>query len=120
MYCGDETGSFIGDVGSHVCRFGYGGEDNPKLVVPSYVDKGKRRMVSSVLHPPSTIANNDNFSMESILRMPDVGKDMKPLTDPNDFLCQGDSIESWDAMETAWETSMDIHHARDTKKHTTG
>ena len=37
MYCGDETGSYIGDVGSHTCRFGYGGEDNPKFVVPSYV-----------------------------------------------------------------------------------
>ena len=37
MYCGDETGSFIGDVGSHTSRFGYGGEDNPKYVAPSYM-----------------------------------------------------------------------------------
>lgn len=37
MYCGDETGAFIGDVGSHTARFGYGGEDCPKLVVPSAV-----------------------------------------------------------------------------------
>jgi actin-related protein len=37
MYCGDETGSFIGEIGSHACRFGYGGEDNPKMVTPSYV-----------------------------------------------------------------------------------
>ena len=35
MYCGDETGAFIGDVGSHTARFGYGGEDCPKVVVPS-------------------------------------------------------------------------------------
>ncbi|KAL3794327.1 hypothetical protein ACHAW5_009887 [Stephanodiscus triporus] len=37
MYCGDETGAFIGDVGSHTARFGYGGEDCPKVVVPSAV-----------------------------------------------------------------------------------
>jgi len=36
MYCGDETGSFIGDIGSYASRFGYGGEDSPKYVVPSY------------------------------------------------------------------------------------
>ena len=37
MYCGDETGAFIGDIGSHTARFGYGGEDCPKVVVPSAV-----------------------------------------------------------------------------------
>jgi Actin len=35
MYCGDETGSFVGEVGSHTARFGYGGDDAPKFVVPS-------------------------------------------------------------------------------------
>eukprot|EP00986_Skeletonema_menzelii_P011792 scaffold6187_cov139-Skeletonema_menzelii.AAC.10 len=39
MYCGDETGAFIGDVGSHTARFGYGGEDCPKVVIPSAVYK---------------------------------------------------------------------------------
>lgn len=39
MYCGDETGAFIGDIGSHTARFGYGGEDCPKLVIPSAVYK---------------------------------------------------------------------------------
>jgi actin-like protein 6A len=37
MYCGDETGAFIGDIGSHTARFGYGGEDCPKVVIPSAV-----------------------------------------------------------------------------------
>jgi len=32
MYCGDETGSFVGEVGNYHCRFGYGGEDAPKYV----------------------------------------------------------------------------------------
>jgi Actin len=35
MYCGDETGSFVGEVGSHTSRFGYGGDDAPKFVAPS-------------------------------------------------------------------------------------
>lgn len=35
MYCGDETGAFVGDVGGRTARFGYGGEDCPKVVVPS-------------------------------------------------------------------------------------
>ena len=39
MYCGDETGAFVGDIGSHTARFGYGGEDCPKVVVPSAVYK---------------------------------------------------------------------------------
>jgi len=35
MYCGDETGAVIGDIGSHTARFGYGGEDCPKVVLTS-------------------------------------------------------------------------------------
>ena len=54
MYCGDETGSFIGDVGSHSSRFGYGGEDCPKYVVPSYVlfeeDKDAASPGDTVMH----------------------------------------------------------------------
>ena len=32
MYCGDETGSFVGQVGSHTSRFGYGGDESPRFV----------------------------------------------------------------------------------------
>mmetsp|Transcript_34201 Transcript_34201/g.82347 ORF Transcript_34201/g.82347 Transcript_34201/m.82347 type:complete len:574 (+) Transcript_34201:57-1778(+) len=137
MYCGDETGSFIGDVGSNVCRFGYGGEDNPKYVTSSsYVDVSNRRMVGSTLH-----YSDDISSMESILRMPDYtlssssspssssssssnsesnGPGPQPLTDCNSFLRQGESIENWDALEVAWESAMGTLRARDTKKHTVG
>ena len=31
MYCGDETGAFVGDCGHATSRFGYGGEDTPKV-----------------------------------------------------------------------------------------
>jgi actin-related protein len=136
MYCGDETGSFIGEIGSHTCRFGYGGEDNPKLTMPSYVvsnnsggndGSAQRRRMSrfSSLHPP-----REEEVMESILRMPidgtgncDSGNDwytQKPLTDPNNFLRQGEIVENWDNLQTAWEHSMDGLRATDTLKHTQG
>ncbi|KAL3912826.1 MAG: hypothetical protein SGARI_000957 [Bacillariaceae sp.] len=130
MYCGDETGSFIGEIGSHTCRFGYGGEDNPKLVVPSNTivssEKGNRRMGVSSLHAPSK-----DETMESILRMANYGggdddnvsmamSKIHPQTDPNAFLRQGDSVENWDNLQAAWETSMDTLRATDTRKHTQG
>ena len=139
MYCGDETGSFIGEIGSHTCRFGYGGEDNPKLTMPSYVvsnssakdSKQRRRMARfSSLHPPK-----EEEVMESILRMPCssssvIGGDdnstsnsndcHEPLTDPNCFLRQGEVVENWDNLQTAWEHSMDTLRATDTLKHTQG
>jgi actin-related protein len=133
MYCGDETGSFIGEIGSHTCRFGYGGEDNPKLVLPSYTIRGfnhdkdsnkvERRMSVSSLHG---LTNNER--LESILRMPqqedsesmyDVSK-ILPQTDPTAFLRQGDCVQNWDSFQTAWETSMVTLRATDTRKHTTG
>eukprot|EP00537_Pseudo-nitzschia_pungens_P018027 CAMPEP_0172400860 /NCGR_PEP_ID=MMETSP1061-20121228/47779_1 /TAXON_ID=37318 /ORGANISM="Pseudo-nitzschia pungens, Strain cf. pungens" /LENGTH=588 /DNA_ID=CAMNT_0013134287 /DNA_START=109 /DNA_END=1875 /DNA_ORIENTATION=+ len=129
MYCGDETGSFIGEIGSHTCRFGYGGEDNPKLTTPSYVVSGngdksgdaypRRRMSRlSSLHAP-----RENELMESILRMPGSGSDNDyslPITNPNLFLRQGEVVENWDNLQTAWETSMDVLRATDTLKHTKG
>uniref|UniRef100_A0A7S0F7S9 Actin-related protein 8 n=1 Tax=Pseudo-nitzschia arenysensis TaxID=697910 RepID=A0A7S0F7S9_9STRA len=141
MYCGDETGSFIGEIGSHTCRFGYGGEDNPKLTMPSYVvsNNSKRRMSRfSSLHPP-----REEEVMESILRMPnsissississsssstdDDNNDNSslfsrgPITDPNQYLRQGEVVENWDNVQTAWEHSMDTLRATDTLKHTQG
>lgn len=130
MYCGDETGSFIGEVGSHTCRFGYGGEDNPKLVVPAYV-ADKERMALSTLSLPAGAgrggANATGTIMEAILRMPEQyggggGSPLSavPLTDPDAFLRQGDMVEHWDNLQVAWETSMDVLRANDTLKHTRG
>ena len=122
MYCGDETGSFIGEIGSHTCRFGYGGEDNPKLVIPSHV-VDKKRMASSPLSYPSTKSSSSSF--ESILRMPDYQKDagggsLLPLTDPSEFYKQGDSVQDWDNLNVAWDTGMNVLKAKDTLKHTKG
>ncbi|KAG7365419.1 actin related protein [Nitzschia inconspicua] len=139
MYCGDETGSFIGEIGSHTSRFGYGGEDNPKLVVPSFTiteerntsnssgDNKKRRMWTSSLQSPSQTREE---RMESILRMASSSNENEsdtvewskifPQTNPDAFLRQGDSVENWDSLQTAWETSMVTLRATDTQKHTVG
>lgn len=115
MYCGDETGSFIGEIGSHSCRFGYGGEDNPKLVVPSYVSKHNIKKGTMAASAVSTrLAQQE---IETILRRPDYSSN---LTDPNAFLRQGDLVEKWDNLQTAWETGMEVLRARDTLKHTKG
>jgi actin-like protein 6A len=113
MYCGDETGSFIGDVGSHSCRFGYGGEDNPKMVVSSYVSN-KQHLAPSALSP--RLAEQE---LESILRTPTFTSE-EPIVDPTQFLVQGDSVQSWDALEVAWKSSMEALRATDTLKHTLG
>eukprot|EP00980_Cylindrotheca_fusiformis_P012725 scaffold3108_cov152-Cylindrotheca_fusiformis.AAC.16 len=115
MYCGDETGSFIGEIGSHTCRFGYGGEDNPKLVVPSYVTN-KTHIANSCLS--KQVASQE---LESILRMPNIEEQKnEPLTDPNAFLRQGDLVQDWDHLQVAWNTGMDVLKAKDTLKHTKG
>lgn len=114
MYCGDETGSFIGEIGSHTCRFGYGGEDNPKLVVPSYVSD-KQHMATSCLS--ERVGSKE---LSSILRLPNIGEEDQPLTDPSAYLRQGDSIQDWDNWQVAWNSSMDVLKAKDTMKHTKG
>lgn len=125
MYCGDETGSFIGEVGSHSCRFGYGGEDNPKYVIPPYVSN-KSNMVSS---PLSSRVGHSQDVVESIMRMAftnvtsngdDDNNFYNPITNPNEFLRQGDMIENWDNLEVAWKTSMETLRVTDTMKHTKG
>lgn len=37
MYCGDEVFSVVGDLGTQSSRFGYAGEDLPKVVFPSAI-----------------------------------------------------------------------------------
>jgi actin-related protein len=109
MYCGDETGAFIGDIGSHGCRFGYGGEDNPKYVVPSYTQN--RAIPSSSLEFRGDVT--------PIYRMA-ASSNKKPLVNPNAYLQQGDCVENWDAYEDVWRASFNVMHVNAKYKHTTG
>eukprot|EP00532_Pseudo-nitzschia_australis_P018644 CAMPEP_0168301940 /NCGR_PEP_ID=MMETSP0142_2-20121227/37151_1 /TAXON_ID=44445 /ORGANISM="Pseudo-nitzschia australis, Strain 10249 10 AB" /LENGTH=582 /DNA_ID=CAMNT_0008252391 /DNA_START=192 /DNA_END=1940 /DNA_ORIENTATION=- len=95
----------------------------PSYVVSSKSSNGNptRRMSRfSSLHTPQ-----DDEVMESMLRMPTSGNGNEndyslPITDPNSFLRQGEIVENWDNLETAWETSMDVLRATDSLKHTQG
>ena len=110
MYCGDETGAFIGDIGSHGSRFGYGGEDNPKHVVPSYT-------LQDGAIPSSPLEFRGDVT--PIYRMA-ASSNKKPLVNPYAYLQQGDLVENWDAYENVWKASFDVLHVNDGYKHTTG
>ena len=128
MYCGDETGSFVGDVGSHFARFGYGGEDTPKHVVPSYAAKHKD---SSSMVVPTSCYNprwaQDDAQVTSALRMAKLSDPNDPVVvDPVHYLQQGDQVSVGpndphsEAYEHLWQSTFDALHVRDTKKHSTG
>ena len=137
MYCGDETGSFIGDIGSHTARFGYGGEDCPKYVVPSYVaeieqqqqddrlNKKKRFIPTSCYGGRWASNNNDNMpELKSVLRMADttgiIEEQQQTVVDPVRYLQQGDCVQDWNACEEQWQAAFDALHVRNIRKHTTG
>jgi actin-like protein 6A len=119
MYCGDETGSFIGDVGSHTSRFGYGGEDSPKYVVPSYVTKKNDKYTVASSCYSKRWAESE---MSTALRTADFTQDSadQPVLDPTKYLQQGDSMQDTDAYEQLWQSAFDALYVRDKFKHTKG
>lgn len=141
MYCGDETGSFIGEIASNSSRFGYGGEDAPKCVIPSY-------MYADGTIPSSTLnlhrISSSNLSMEKLVRS-DVKiksielqssgtnffEDIVPIfdvppysscdndCDPDSYLNDG-IIVNFDAWENSWLYAFDRLRFWDLSKHATG
>ena len=124
MYCGDETGAFIGDVGYSSCKFGYGGEDAPNLVLPSYIGKEQdnndkklcvgygathrprsnlelqhiySRPPPRALPPPSSWNSNDDCPSAKI---------SAGITNGVEYLSRDGRIVNWDAWEATWEKAM--------------
>jgi actin-related protein len=140
MYCGDETGSFVGDIGSCNSRFGYGGADAPSYVVPSrllYKRKTKQQseggsasvsswnVLTSCHRSRTTSSDNDETIVTTTttttpLRTVQEPESQLPLTDPNLYLSQGDSIYDWDAYQNLWENAFSTLRVSDTLKHTVG
>lgn len=104
MYCGDETGSFVGEIGTRESRFGYGGQDAPSLVIPSYVSANRRSV------PNCCYTARDD--LQTPLRTNTEGS-----IDPQDFLAQGDRVDNWDAWEAMWQYSFDVLRTKDNFKH---
>ena len=118
MYCGDETGSFIGDIGSCTSRFGYGGNDAPTYHVPSYTSRLEQNNKSVVV--PSCLSQRwAQRSVQTPLRQPPDALN-QPLVDPTSYLQQGDSIGNFDSLEHIWSKAMEDMRVFDTLKHTKG
>ena len=143
MYCGDETGSFIGDIGSYSARFGYGGNNVPSYVVPSMVltqqqqqqNDGDQKILKSSIPtscynykyvPPHMDTTSIVYDYRAPMRRVHCGRsstntpNMGPMTDPTCYLQQGDSIDDWDAYEHLWMNAMDTLSVTNRYKHTTG
>ena len=142
MYCGDETGAFIGDVGSHTARFGYGGEDCPKLVVPSAVyrrcapkdndgntsDGAHRRgkytaPVSMMRIPPEyCFSSKENGSDEGDIGFIPIYSSLNSNNQKNSAATSAvdGTIEDIDAWVALWEYSYQSLCVRGRGKHTLG
>ena len=145
MYCGDETGAFIGDVGSHTARFGYGGEDCPKVVVPSAVYSHSSTSNNSSSSGTSHHGNSRRGKYSapvSLLRIPpddcfsasgdgggdDVGfvpiyQSMNSNNQnkyPSGNIADGGLIQDIDAWASLWEYSFQALCVRGKGKHTMG
>jgi actin-related protein len=131
MYCGDETGSFIGDVGSSTARFGYGGDNAPSYVVPSMImatEQENGKILRSTV-PTSCYNYKANYDYRVPMRRaqlkehdPDDAMDVvlnSPMTDPISYLQQGDSIADWDAYEQLWLHALDSLLVYNTYKYAT-
>ena len=108
MYCGDETGAFIGDISSTTSRFGYGGEDCPKLVVPSYLSHDYKSFPSSTTKKQKSYDND----IVPIYHQPSINEEYNTNNrnnnisiDPIHYINDG-IISSFDAWENIWMHSF--------------
>ena len=120
MYCGDETGSFVGDVGSNSCRFGYGGEDSPSSVFSSCMFTDGTIPIT-LNQPPPRMKQNSSLHQELIpIYQPFPSLAHESSCNPDAYLLQDGVIHSFDAWENAWLCALDQHHVWDSHKHNRG
>ncbi|RHY67778.1 hypothetical protein DYB30_000682 [Aphanomyces astaci] len=97
MYCGDEVGAFIGDVGSLTAKFGYAGEDTPNLVFPSCM--GVRPATNERIVGHSALS-----SCHDITALPRAISTMEDKINYN-----------WDVMEKLWLHAFEESHVDPTQ-----
>eukprot|EP00948_MAST-09A_sp_MAST-9A-sp1_P003665 g3665.t1 len=120
---GDEIHALIADIGTSTARFGYSGEDRPKLVIPSHVvesipkspdvpdAKRKRRGGGRNSSASSTKASKSSPSLlfgnnpGSVTSSP---REIVPLFDVTYSATSRESpqVKNWDAYEKFWEYSI--------------
>ncbi|KAF0697924.1 Aste57867_11421 [Aphanomyces stellatus] len=97
MYCGDEVGAFVGDVGSLTAKFGYAGEDTPNVVFPSCM--GVRPATNERIVGQSALT-----SCHDLTAVPRAISTMEDKTNYN-----------WDVMEKLWLHAFDELHVDPTQ-----
>ncbi len=147
MYCGDETGAFVGDVSSFSSCFGYGGEDCPKVVLPSYMYQDKT--IPNSLHNLRTscgtrtdhaitttttttnsssnnndmeqnLKNNNDIMEEDILPIFSPYPTGKDALNPDCYLENDGLIQNYDAYENVWNRAFHDLNVRLQGKHFRG
>lgn len=79
---GEETTALVFDFGSSTSKVGYGGEDGPRSVFPSFVGNDQ---------------NDNKMVGESALYRPRPGVDIKSPFDSDSL------VEDWDSFEQLWD-----------------
>lgn len=122
MYCGDETGAFVGELASTSCRFGYGGDDCPKSVLASHMHRDGT-IPTTLLRPPSDgediipIFTPTGWSPPSSSSTSSTSSTYS--VDPGAYLQDG-IVQNFDAWENAWHTAFQQLEVRHLHKHNTG
>ncbi|OQR96631.1 actin-like protein [Achlya hypogyna] len=97
MYCGDEVGAFVGDVGTLSSKFGYAGEDTPNCILPSVVG-------SKANAPRSVLGHSALYAAQDIDALPAA---ISLVDDKNAY--------DWDVVEVLWAHAFDQLHVNPTE-----
>ena len=119
MYCGDETGAFIGEVGYTSSKFGYGSVDIPKVVLPSSVsyDNNQKKIVASGLEYGPSHRPAPSLEIVHKYEHPSSWNDNAADTTISDhYLHSNGCISHWDAFENLWEKAFLDLRVRDAQK----
>jgi hypothetical protein len=115
MYCGDETGAFIGEVGYTSSKFGYGGEDIPKVVLTSSVsyDNNQKKIVASGLEYGPSHRPAPSLEIVHVYDHPSSWDDNAANTTISDhYLHSNCCISHWDAFKNLWKRHFWIYVSR--------
>ena len=144
MYCGDETGAFVGDVSSYSSCFGYGGDDCPKSVLASYMHRdgtiptslhrtprsssssesqSKSYQQNLQIQQPSPASSPSSLSFQQeddIVPIYSPYPSGKDALNPDSYLENDGLIQNYDAYENVWMKAFHNLNVRHLGKHYSG
>ena len=92
MYCGDEVNAIVGDIGTSISKFGFAGEDTPKLLFGGQVGKAPGDATYA-------ITDNELSHRRAGLAVTHAVRD--------------GLWADWDAVEAMWGRAFKMLHAKD-------